>query len=59
MFKSEVCAGFDSRMVLKALAKRGLLRREEPAMTVSARLPGLGKTRVYCVSSEIVKTIGE
>jgi putative DNA primase/helicase len=59
VFKAEVCAGFDYRMVLKALDARGLLKREEPALTLKTRLPGLGSTRVYCVSGAIIEGGGE
>lgn len=53
-FQSEVCAGINMKTVLKALAKRGLLRRDGKAMTIKARLPGLGFPRVYCVGGAIV-----
>jgi len=53
-FKSEVCAGFDVNRVLKALAKRDVLRREGKSMTIKTRLPGLGNIRVYCVRGAII-----
>ena len=53
-FKLEVCTGFDAKRVLKALDKRGLLRREGDAMTIKPRLPESGVGRVYCVRGVIL-----
>jgi hypothetical protein len=44
----------DPRTVLKALDKKGFLRREARAMTISTLLPEMGKIRVYCIRSTIL-----
>jgi putative DNA primase/helicase len=54
-FRSEVCKGHSYRDVLKALDARGFLRREPPNMTVKPNLPGVGRTRVYCVLGSILE----
>jgi uncharacterized protein (DUF927 family) len=54
-FRSEVCKGNSYRDVLKALDARGFLRREPPNMTVKPNLPGVGRTRVYCVLGSILE----
>jgi putative DNA primase/helicase len=48
-FKREICPGVDPAVVAKALYDRGMLRRQAPHWTIHTSLPGLGKTRVYCV----------
>ena len=55
-FKSEVCAGFDYRMVARALADRGFLDCQPPDLTKRVRLPGnLGLTRAFCVKGSILE----
>ena len=55
-FKSEVCAGFDYRMVVHALADRGFLEFQPPDLTKNVRIPGHRNTvRVFCVNSSILE----
>ena len=54
-FKTELCAGFDARLLTKELVKRGLLiagKDGKPWQLV--RLPGIGPKRVYHFSSRIL-----
>jgi len=53
-FKSEVCQGFDHVAVCKVLELHGCLAVKEPGRyTTSARLPGIGKVRCYCIPPAI------
>ena len=54
VFRSEICRGFDSSAVARALAARGYLEHERGRHTKAARLPGLGKTRIYSVKTSIL-----
>jgi uncharacterized protein (DUF927 family) len=55
-FKSEVCAGFDYRMVARVLADRGLLDCQPPNFTKRVRLPGnLGLIRAFSVKASILE----
>ena len=47
----EACAGLDPTMVARALAERGMLKRDRDGKsTRSERLPGIGKGRVYVLT---------
>jgi len=53
-FKAEVCAGFDYRMVARALLDRGVLDCQSPNLTKRARLPGNSKPSwVFSVRASI------
>jgi uncharacterized protein (DUF927 family) len=53
-FKTELCAGFDSKSVAKQLVKRNLLVPGEKNKTAaSVKLPGMEQTRVYHFTPEI------
>jgi uncharacterized protein (DUF927 family) len=54
-FRSELCRGFDYRMVARALADRGWLRSERGRLTLKPRLPELGLTWVYVIRAAIVE----
>jgi hypothetical protein len=55
-FKSEVCAGFDYRMVARILAERGWLDCQPPDLTKRVRLPGnLGLIRAFSVRASILE----
>ena len=55
MFKTTVCKGLDPRMVLKALAAHGHLRRQGRDMKINTTVRAHGgKIRVYCVQSSIL-----
>jgi uncharacterized protein (DUF927 family) len=54
-FRSEVCKGYSYKEVSKTLDARRLLRREPPNMTMKPNLPGVGRTRVYCVLASIIQ----
>ena len=48
VFKDEVCAGYDSNAIGKALADRGhLLTKEPQRYSYKKTIPGLGRVRVY------------
>ena len=52
-FKAELCAGFAPEAVAKVLAEHGCLVAEAGRATVKPRLPGLGPTRCYHITSAI------
>ena len=54
-FRSEVCAGYDATSIAKALADRGVLVRDKKQLTVKVpqALPGIGRPRVYHITSRI------
>lgn len=55
-FKSEVCAGFDYRMVARVLAERGFLDCQPPDLTKRVRLPGnLGLIRAFSIKASILE----
>jgi uncharacterized protein (DUF927 family) len=55
-FKSEVCAGFDYKMVCHALKACGALEFQPPDLTKSVRVPGNSdKLRVFCVKASILE----
>lgn len=54
VFKSEVCHGFDPQAVARVLLEHGCLTVKEPGrFNVTERLPGLGLSRCYRISSQI------
>lgn len=54
-FKSEVCAGLNSREVTKALRNGGFLVLGTDGKSVrQERLPGLGSTKVYRISPDLL-----
>jgi hypothetical protein len=57
VFKTEVCNGFNYRLVLKALEARGYLRRQGRELTIKTTVAGKD-VRVYCVSADIFKDEG-
>jgi uncharacterized protein (DUF927 family) len=54
VFRGEVCAGFDYRIVAKALAARGFLQTQLPHLTKRCRLPEVGMVRVYVLNASIL-----
>ena len=54
VLRAEVLRGFDHESVLAELRERGLLVSETYRLTLSVRLPGLGKHRVYVVKTKIL-----
>lgn len=62
VFREEVCKGFNHRATAKALAERGHLIRSgesDGRLARQERIPGMGKVRVYVVSSSIFGEGGE
>lgn len=54
VFKSEVCAGFDVRAVLRVLRDAGHLAPDKGRpFDCRPRLPGLGRATVYCIKPSI------
>ncbi len=54
VFKSEVCAGFDVKAVLRVLRDAGHLAPDKGRpFDCRPRLPGLGKSSVYCIKPSI------
>jgi putative DNA primase/helicase len=55
-FKSEVCNGFDYRMVARTMKERNLLECQPPDLTKRFRLPGnIGLIRAFCIRSSILE----
>ena len=55
VFRSEVCKGFNYKMVANALDKRGYLRREDSHFTIKTQVTlKFGTARVYCVLDSIL-----
>ena len=54
VFRDEVCAGFDYRAVCRLLLQHGCLRRAGEGLTDRQRLPGIGLTRCYRVTSGVL-----
>lgn len=55
VFKSEVCSGFDPLQVARVLHQRGMLKRSDKHMTITAREPGAGQpVRFYCITSAVL-----
>ena len=54
MFKNEVCKGYDTTGIAKALEKRGILVRDGAALQARKYISGMGKSiRVYHITSKI------
>jgi uncharacterized protein (DUF927 family) len=53
VFRSEVCKGFDYKTVCRLLADRGALRTEGRSYTRKERLPGMGNTSCYRITSKL------
>jgi len=51
---TDLCEGFDSKLIASELAAQGYLRRSGNRNSVSRNLPGSGKVRVYELSSSIL-----
>ncbi len=55
-FKSDVCAGFDYRVVAHALEDRGFLDRQSPSLTKRVRVPGnVDPIWVFCIKASILE----
>ena len=54
-FRKEVCAGYDYRIVARALAEQGyMMTGNGKRLTLQRRFPELGQTYVYAIKSKIV-----
>lgn len=49
VFKRDMCKGFDYREVAKVLKARGYIKADEGRLTLTHRLPTMGKMRCYLV----------
>jgi len=55
VFRRELCAGFDHRMVARTLEERGYLVSDNGRLMTKPRLPELGNTWVYAIKSGILE----
>ena len=55
VFRRELCAGFDYRMVARTLGERGYLASDSGRLMTKPRLPELGNTWVYVIKSGILE----
>ena len=55
VFQSDVCQGYDYRMVANALLKRGYLVNEPPHLTRKTSMPEVGNTRFFAVKASILR----
>jgi len=54
VWRCEVCAGLDATSVGRVLASKGMLRTDAAGKySISRNLPGMGKSRVYVVTTSI------
>ncbi|MDY0331741.1 MAG: DUF927 domain-containing protein [Thiomonas sp.] len=59
-FKTEVCAGFDVKAVLRVLRDAGHLAPDKGRpFDCRPRLPGLGKATVYCIKPSIFEDVDD
>ena len=57
MFQSEMCAGFDCRLVKRVLKDKKYLNLDSAGKSsVTKNLPGIGNTRVYVINSALMQT---
>lgn len=55
-WSSEICRGFDARMIAKAMIERGWLARGDGKnLTQSVRVPGHGKPRLYVIPATFME----
>ncbi|MBC7405806.1 MAG: hypothetical protein H7252_09010 [Cytophaga sp.] len=58
-FHSEICKGYDSKAVAALMVKHGgIIPAKDGKATRSERLPGLGNTRCYKISPNIMSLTG-
>lgn len=56
MFKSEVCAGFDPKLVIRVLKDKGFLELDSAGKSsVSKLVPGIGRMRVYVIKASFMQ----
>ena len=53
VFKRDMCKGFDYRDVVKVLKAHGFIKTDKGHLTLSHRLPMLGKTRCFLILPSI------
>jgi uncharacterized protein (DUF927 family) len=54
VFKTEICKGFDHKVISKLLADSGFLLMDGRQYTRKERLPGQGNMRCYRVTSKLL-----
>ena len=54
IFRRDLCAGFDPKMVLQILKEQGYLEHDPGRFEKSVRLPGAGTRRVYSIKARIL-----
>lgn len=54
VFRLEICRGFDHKAVARLLSERGFLEREGQSHTRKERLPGLGLSRCYRITPNLL-----
>jgi uncharacterized protein (DUF927 family) len=56
MFKTEFCAGFDSKLVIRVLKEHGFLELDSQGKSsVSKFVPGIGRMRVYVIKPSLMQ----
>jgi uncharacterized protein (DUF927 family) len=55
VFRTDVCQGFDYRMVAHALEQRGFLKRQPPDLTISVRISNFPDPRAFCIKASILE----
>ena len=59
VFKRDMCKGFDYRDVAKVLKGHGFIKTDEGRITLTHRLPMVGKTRCFLILPSIFEHEGE
>ena len=54
-WRGEICAGFDASSIAKAMIAKGWMAAGTGShQSRSLRVPGLGRTRLYCITSKFL-----
>jgi putative DNA primase/helicase len=54
VFKTVVCKGFDAEAIARELASQGHLRRDGKNLTIHHTVPGMGRPRLYTITSSLL-----
>ena len=53
VFRNEVCAGFNFKFAVRTLKEKDWLEPSGGKSSQTKNLPGIGKTRVYVINSQM------